>query len=222
MCDVIIPGELHIEERATASPFVVVPPSDMHKHFGDFLAAKDGVDVTFQVASKTFRAHTHILAAWSPVFEAELLGAMRQGTAAGDCIRIDDLLPEVFMVLLHFIYNGSVPEMEVQEEEAMMAQHLLEAADRYDMQRLKLICEEKLCSHLELRMAATILVLSVQHNCQGLKEACIEFLKSSDVLEAFMATDGFEHLTKSCPAALKELIMSKLATPLHKRRKLGK
>ncbi|CAN6305122.1 unnamed protein product [Urochloa humidicola] len=221
MCDVIIPGELRIEERATASPFVAVPPSDMHKHFGDFLAAKDGFDVTFQVAGKTFRAHRHILAARSPVFKAELLGAMREGTATGDCIRIDDLLPEVFKVLLHFIYNDSLPEMEVQEE-ALMAQHLLEVADMYDMQRLKLICEEKLCSHLEVSMAAMTLVLAEQHNCQGLKEACIEFLKSPDVLEAFMETGGFEHLTKSCPAIVKELIMPKVATPLQKRRKLGK
>ncbi|CAL4933550.1 unnamed protein product [Urochloa decumbens] len=219
MCDVIIPGELHIEERATASPFVVVPPSDMHKHFGDFLAAKDGFDVTFQVAGETFRAHRHILAARSPVFKAELLGAMREGTATGYCIRIDDLLPEVFKVLLHFIYNDWVPEMEVQEE-TVMAQHLLEAADRYDMQRLKLICEEKLCNYLEVSMAATTLVLAEQHNCQGLKDACIEFLKSPGALEAVMATDGFDHLTKTCPALVKEL-MFKLATPLYKRKKVG-
>ncbi|XP_004986566.1 BTB/POZ and MATH domain-containing protein 3-like [Setaria italica] len=95
----------------------------------------------------------HILAARSPVFKAELLGAMREGTATGDCIRIDDLLPEVFKILLHFIYNDSLPEMEVQEE-AAMAQHLLEVADRYDMQRLKLICEETLCNYLEVSMAA--------------------------------------------------------------------
>jgi speckle-type POZ protein len=53
LCDITIPGELRKEERVTASPFVVVPPSDMHKHLGDFLKAKDGVDVTFQVGGKT-------------------------------------------------------------------------------------------------------------------------------------------------------------------------
>ncbi|RLM51052.1 BTB/POZ and MATH domain-containing protein 2-like [Panicum miliaceum] len=105
------------------------------------------------------------------------------------------------------------------EEEALMAQHLLEAADRYDRQRLKLICEDKLCNHLEVSTVATTLALAEQHSCQGLKEACIEFLISPDALEAVMATDGFEHLTKSCPALVKEL-MSKLGTRLYKRRKL--
>ena len=89
------------------------------------------------------------------------------------------MLPQVFKTLLHFVYTDSLPEAEMEEqEEAMMAQHLLEAADRYDMQRLKLICEDKLCRHLDVSNAATTLVLAEQHNCQGLKEACIEFLKS--------------------------------------------
>jgi len=106
-----------------------------------------------------------------------------------------------------------------EQEEALMAQHLLEAADRYDMQRLKLICEDKMCNHLEVSTVATTLSLAEQHNCQGLKEACIEFLMSPDALEAVLATEGFEHITKSRPALVKEL-MSKLGTRLYKRRKL--
>ena len=98
-----------------------------------------------------------------------------------------------------------------------MAQHLLEAADRYDMQRLKLICEDKLCRHLDVSNAATTLVLAEQHNCQGLKEACIEFFRSPDALEAVMETDGFDHLTKSFPALMRELIF-KLATRSRKRK----
>ncbi|KAF8722878.1 hypothetical protein HU200_022014 [Digitaria exilis] len=219
MCEVIISKKIYTEDRAAAPrPFVVVPPSDMHRHLGDLLATEGGADVTFKVAGEIFRAHRYILAARSPVFKVELLGAMKESTATGDCIQIDDMLVQLFKALLHFVYNDSLPEMEVQEE-AVMAQHLLEAADRYDMQRLKLICEDKLCNHLEVSTVATTLALAEQHNCQGLKEACIEFLISPDALEAVMVTDGFEHLTKSCPALVKEL-MSKLATRLYKRRKL--
>ncbi|CAN6288156.1 unnamed protein product [Urochloa humidicola] len=220
-CDIFIPEGLSTEDRAAAPLFLDVPASGMHQHFGYLLTSKDGADVTFHVGSETFRAHRYILGVRSPVFKAELLGTMRESTATGtrECIQIDDMRPEVFRALLHFIYTDSWQETE-EKEEVVMAQHLLEAADRYDMKRLKMICENKLCNHLEVSTAATTLVLAEQHNCPGLKEACIEFLISPDALEAVMETDGFEHLTKSCPALVKEL-MSKLATRLYKRRKLS-
>ncbi|XP_062200318.1 BTB/POZ and MATH domain-containing protein 2-like [Phragmites australis] len=208
-CDIIMSEELRTEDRIAASPFVAVPPSDLNRHLGDLLAAQDGADVTFQVAGETFRAHRFLLAARSPVFKAELWGTMKESAATMVSLRIDDMLPQVFKALLHFIYTDSLPEMEGQEE-AVMAQRLLEAAVRYGMPRLKLICEDRLCRHLDVRTAATTLVLAEQHNCHGLKEACIEFLKSPRLLEAVVETDGFEHLTKSFPALVKEL-MCKLA-----------
>ncbi|KAG0549488.1 hypothetical protein BDA96_01G260400 [Sorghum bicolor] len=82
---------------------------------------------------------------------------------------------------------------------------------RYGMQRLKLICEDRLCRHMDVCTVATTLALAHQHGCRGLKEACCEFLKSSKTLDAVMATDGFQHLVKSCPSVLFEL-MSKLAS----------
>ncbi|KAL6643078.1 hypothetical protein ACP70R_021259 [Stipagrostis hirtigluma subsp. patula] len=211
-CDIIVSEELRTEERVGASPCLAlaVPPSDLNRHLGDLLVGQAGADVTFQVAGETFRAHRFLLAARSPVFKAELWGAMKEGAASVDCVHIDDMLPQVFKALLQFMYTDSLPEMEGHEE-ILMAQHLLEAADRYDLQRLKLICEVKLGSHLDVSTAATTLVLAEQHHCRVLKEACIEFIKSPRVLEGVMATDGFEHLTKSCPALVKEIIMSKLA-----------
>ncbi|CAN6305128.1 unnamed protein product [Urochloa humidicola] len=215
-CDIFIPDGLSTEDRpATPEAFVDVPASDMHQQFGDLLTSNDGADVTFQVSGETFKAHWCILAARSPVFKAELFGAMREGTVTGDrCIRIDGILVQVFKNLLHFVYTDSLPEttpeMEGPQEGAAMAQHLLEAADRYDLQRLKLLCERKLCDYMDVSTVATTLVLAEQHHFCGLKEACIQFLKSPRVLEAVVATDGFEHLIKSCPALLKEL-MCKLA-----------
>lgn len=221
-CDVTILKDLTTVDRPTPPPRVVVPPSDLNQHLGNLLADEDGFDVTFQVAGETFRAHKNILKARSPVFKAELFGAMRESTAAaGDCIQIDDMLPQVFKAFLHFLYTDLLPYGLMERHEAVaMAQHLLEAADRYDMPRLKLMCEDMLCRHIEVSTAATTLVLAEQHNCKALKDACIEFLESSDNLEAVLATDGFDHLTVSCPALMRELL-SKLGTSSHKRRKLG-
>jgi speckle-type POZ protein len=38
-----------------------------------------------------------------------------------------------------------------------MCKHLLIAADRYDLERLKLVCEEKLCKRINVRTVGTIL-----------------------------------------------------------------
>ena len=54
------------------------------------------------------------------------------------------------------------------------------------------------------------LALAEQHRCQALKEACFEFLKSPKTLDEVSVTDGFQHLVKSSPSALFQL-MSKLA-----------
>ncbi|CAN6318403.1 unnamed protein product [Urochloa humidicola] len=200
-CDVEVTLQVRAEE---IRPKVSVPPSDLHQHLGALLAAKEGADVTFQVAGETFCAHRYVLAARSPVFKAELFGAMKEGTNAA-VVRVDDMEADAFRALLHFVYTDTL--QDCQQKEASMAQHLLVVADRYNLERLKLICEEKLLKHIDTDSVATILVLAEQHNCSGLKKACLQFLRSPTVLTDVMATDGFEHLARSCPSVL-ELILS--------------
>ncbi|KAL6883421.1 hypothetical protein ACP4OV_010835 [Aristida adscensionis] len=212
-CDVIVTKELCAVERAPApsSALVALPPSDLHRHLGDLMVSKEGTDVVFQVAGETFQAHRCVLAARSPVFKAELCGTMEEA-AKGAVVCVDDMDAQVFRALLDFVYTDELPDfsgMEKQEESAM-AQHLLVAADKYSLERLKLICEDRLCGHIDMASAGTILALAEQHHCPGLKEACFRFLMSPSTLNAVMATDGFDHLARSCPFVLKEL-MSQIA-----------
>ncbi|WVZ59020.1 LOW QUALITY PROTEIN: hypothetical protein U9M48_009230, partial [Paspalum notatum var. saurae] len=209
-CDIAVIGEARTEDTAVpGASFVVVPLPDWSLHFRALLQGGKGTDVRFLVGDETFAAHRCVLAARSPVFDALLFGAMKEGTSPQSCIRIDDMEPQVFQSLLHFIYADSLPETEGQagddESGAAMSQHLLEAADRYSMQRLKLICEDRLCRNIDVSTVATTLALAEQHHCQGLKEACYEFLKSSKTLDAAMETDGFQHLARSCPSAFSGL-----------------
>ncbi|XBI78282.1 hypothetical protein VPH35_088004 [Triticum aestivum] len=207
-CDVTVMKKIRSEE-AHANQFVVVPPSNLHLQFGSLLESKDGADVAFQVGGEILLAHRSVLAARSPVFKAELFGAMRE--RAGDPIEIHDIEADVFKSLLHFIYTDSLPEstnVGTAQVDVVTANHLLVAADRYDIERLKLICQDKLCNHIGTKMVATSLALAEQHNCHGLKEACFEFLASPSNLEAMIASDGYQHLKSSCPSALKELMLS--------------
>jgi speckle-type POZ protein len=51
-------------------------------------------------------------------------------------IKIDDMEPRVFKVTLHYIYTDSLPEVE-KDEVLVLSQHLLVAASRYGLYRLK-------------------------------------------------------------------------------------
>ena len=69
------------------------------------------------------------------------------------------------------------------------------AAHRYDLQRLKLLCEKKLSDHIVVSSVASNLALAEQYNFHRLKEACFKFIQvqSPKCLDKVMATDGWEH-----------------------------
>ncbi|KAM3193772.1 hypothetical protein ACQJBY_070415 [Aegilops geniculata] len=167
-----------------------------------------GSDVTFLVCNESFRAHKSILDARSPVFKAQFFGEMIEKSSRR--VEIKDKEPEAFGAMLHFIYTDTIPELEKQEEAStVMAQHLLAAADRYGVDRLKLICEAKLSRGITVETAATTLALAQQHNCSRLKAKCVKFILSTpEVLDAVLATEGYKHLEASCPLVLTELLKS--------------
>ncbi|KAF6985874.1 hypothetical protein CFC21_003691 [Triticum aestivum] len=128
-------------------------------------------------------------------------------TAADHTIRVEEMEPQVFRAMLEFIYNDSEPKDKDNDDDAMWRwQHLLAAADRYDMQRLKLICEDKLCGFIEVNSTTAILSLAEQHCCDGLKKGCYFFLGTLGNLRAVAATDGFDDLIRNHPSVMKELI----------------
>ncbi|CAN6288199.1 unnamed protein product [Urochloa humidicola] len=199
-------------DDASSAPGVP-PASGLSAQLGDLLSTERGADVVFEVGGETFAAHRAVLAARSPVFAAELFSAMREGdhaAAAGVVVvRIDDMEPRVFQALLRFAYTDSLPEAETaaKKEGGAMWKHLLVAADRYDMERLKLVCEDKLCKHIDVGTAAIILTLAEQHRCSRLKKACLDFIVGAPGnLKAVVASDGFEHLSTSCHSITKDLI----------------
>ncbi|KAL6874008.1 hypothetical protein ACP4OV_014090 [Aristida adscensionis] len=190
-------------------PPLPVPSSDMHQHFGELLLSQTGADVTFSVSGESFAAHKLVLAARSPVFMAEFFGGMEERSSK--CVEIGDMDAGVFKAMLGFIYTDTVPELEEEEEPdqgaVAMAQHLLAAADRYGLGRLKLICKGKLAGGVDVDTAATTLALAEQHSCSLLKAKCVEFITGSpEKLDAVLATEGYKHLVASCPVVLTELL----------------
>ncbi|XP_037461174.1 BTB/POZ and MATH domain-containing protein 2-like [Triticum dicoccoides] len=183
-----------------------VPSPDLHRHLADLLQSKTGADVTFLVSGESFAAHKLILAARSPVFMAEFFGDMKEKCAAR--VEIKDMQAAVFKALLHFIYTDTVAEFaEKGEEVTVLTQHLLAAADRYGLDRLKLICEGKLSGGINVDIAATSLALAEEHNCPQLKAKCVQFIiRNRDVLDAVLASEGYKYLAATCPLVLADLL----------------
>ncbi|WVZ94475.1 hypothetical protein U9M48_040362 [Paspalum notatum var. saurae] len=183
---------------------IKAPASNIAEQLGHLLDAEEGVDVTFSVDGETFVAHKILLAARSPVFKAELFGAMKE--AKEQLVTIQDMQPVVFKALLHFIYTDSLPHMDGREGNGNhkdMLQHLLVAADRYAVDRMKVVCESMLCKDLDAENVSDILALAYQHNCDRLKDKCLEFItSSSSVMDSVMATQGYKNLKATCPTVL--------------------
>lgn len=159
-------------------------------------------DITFRVEGLPFPAHSCVFAARSPAFAALI---KRWGTNTGKCILIDGISIRVFRALRHFVYWDVLPEMDEQEE-SMMVEDLLAAADRFELPELKRICAEILSSQINENTVTQMLDLAIQRRCQVLHEFCIKFLEEHPALDAVMASDDdgslLEHVAKSCPERL--------------------
>ncbi|TVU20710.1 hypothetical protein EJB05_30302, partial [Eragrostis curvula] len=183
-----------------APPMMLVPPSDLHCDLGDLLTKGTGTDVEIRVRGEKFVAHRLLLAARSPVFKEQLL--------ITNVVEIEDVEPQVFKSLVEFIYTDACP---ASDDEFAMAQSLLVAADKYKIQRLKLICEDILLrSYIDTTSVSNLLALAEKHNCPALKEACFDFLGSKEGLFAAIETREYEQLARSCPAMTTELIYNVL------------
>lgn len=210
-CDVFVaaeePTKDDTEGHPDSPPAIVVPPrSDLQKDLADLLWNKQGTDVTVDVAGETFHAHQLLLAARSSEFKERFFGC----TKKLNHLEIDDMEPEVFNSMLHFIYTDTLPEMD-EETMLRMAEGLVVTADRYKLEGLKTTCEAVLCRRIDLGTVEKSLVLAEKHGCPALKARCMEFLSSPGNLKALMASDGLEMVKKNCPTVLLDLIMKQMA-----------
>jgi speckle-type POZ protein len=92
------------------------------------------------------------------------------------------------------------------DENEEMVKHLLVAADRYAMERMKLMCESKLSESLRAETVGTTLALADQHHCSQLKDVCIDFINTSDRMDDVVASKGYQHLKRACPTIFVDIL----------------
>ncbi|KAK1355285.1 BTB/POZ and MATH domain-containing protein 3 [Heracleum sosnowskyi] len=187
---------------------IPIPPSDMGQSLKYLVDSELGSDILFRVGEESFRAHKLILAARSPVFRAQFFGLV--GNTKMDQVTLEDIEPSIFKAMLMFLYSDELPDIPefsnstMDSASTVTLQHLLAAADRFGLDRLKQLCESKLCEEVSIDTVATTLSLADQHRCSQLKAVCLKFAAAN--LGVFMQSEGFKYLEENCQSLVSELL----------------
>jgi len=85
-------------------------------------------------------------------------------------------------------------------------QHLLIAADRFDLSRLRAMCEARLCDSVDVDSVANTLTLAELNHADALRRACLSFIAAN--LSDVMVTEGYEHMNATCPHLAGEILQA--------------
>ena len=115
------------------------------KDLTEFYLSKEMSDVQIKCGNQTFDAHKFILSARSPVFSRMLQSEMKEKRSG--LVDLGDASPDMVSELLKFIYTGSCCVND-KEPDPQIVCDLLQAADKYELENLKEMCQYALISTL--------------------------------------------------------------------------
>jgi len=175
VCDVSIIGAektISGSKYPEENPRSLKPKHRQHKQLSLDLGAvynnKEFADVRVECEGKVFDCHQIVLSARSPVFKAMLQADMAEKKTKK--VSIKDIPSEVVAEMLLYIYTGNTPNLND------LAGDLLGAAEQYQLEMLKNLCEEKLCSNLEISNSVNHLILGDLYQAHNLKRMSLQFV----------------------------------------------
>lgn len=197
--------------RVTPLPNAKVAPPDalldLSTCFGALLDSGRFADVLIVVGEERTSAHSVVLAARSPVFEAMWSTSMQE--QATKEVTITDLEPSAVKRMIRFMYTGVLSEDLHNDCESVA---LLEAAHRYQVAVLIELCVVALSSRLTVDIVAERLMVADLAGLEGLRQACLDYITTGRVA-AVQATDGFVQLTKKRPHLAVDILAAAFPPP---------
>ncbi|KAG6456273.1 hypothetical protein O3G_MSEX009656 [Manduca sexta] len=142
-------------------------------------------DVTMKSTEGTeFKVHKNILASRSAVLKANF----EHNTIECHTNTIESPLEEdVLREVLLYIYSDKVPKInEIPDK-------LLAAAEYYQLEELKMLCERPLLKRLTVQNAIEILEFADLHSADTLKQETLEFIKHNPMNE-IVKTKGWTNI----------------------------
>jgi len=169
------------------------------EHLGKVFSDKHLSNVKIRCEDQTFDCHQVILSARSPVFMAMFQTNMKEKES--QTVNIEEFKSKVVGEMLNFIYAGAVSSHESIDG---IASELLTAADKYQLDLLKNICEDRLCPTVEVTNCVEYLVLGDMYQTLKLKKKALGVAVEN--LDSIMDSDVFEDLFKQKPGLALEVM----------------
>ena len=177
-------------------PALIIMSQDILKMYqlDDHLA-----DVTFEVDGKFIQAHKSLLSARSPVFRAMFQTKMEETFT--DKVHVEDIEYDVMQALLKYIYSANIDENIEGTHQPLFVVKLFAAADKYQIEYLRNLCELHICNSLNSDVVVSALITGHLHESVMIKRACFDLLSTLNVrnLEDFSEV-------KRLPGLMEEMI----------------
>jgi len=177
----------------------------MMKDLGKAFKEKKSVDVTVHCGDMTFLCNKFMLVARSPVFEAMFQHETLESQT--NVVNIKDIEPKVLEEMFLYIQTGEAPNIN------NIAKELLVAADFYQLDQLKISCQEVLSETLEAKNSIEILILSDMHSAPKLKKDALKFI-SENMNSVSLSCDWKKEL--ACHPSLQSEIIESLMNIMSK------
>ena len=168
--------------------------------FGKLFNDKEFSDVEIMCDEKIFHCHKAILSTRVDFFRAMFQAEMVENRT--NKVTIKDMSSEVAREMLQFIYMGTTNENVLKE----MAGELLVAADKYQLDVLKSICEDHLCASLQIDNAVENLVFGDLNQASKLRRMAMKVIARN--LVKVVKTEEYQNLFKHHPSLAAEIPMA--------------
>ena len=165
--------------------------------FGAVFNDPEYSDVEIECDGEIFKCHELILSIRSEVFRTMFQVDMAENRTKTATIKGFD--PVVVREMLRFIYTGVSNEDVLKEK----SRELLHLSEMYRLDVLKNICEDKLCSTLEISNSIEHLVFGDMHQADKLKRMALKMIASN--MTTLVNTEEYQDLVKSHPTLVAEI-----------------
>lgn len=189
-----------------------IPPSTLASDFKQIFNSPLGSDVTLTVDGHTGQpiyAHRVILAWRSDTFKAMLYQGMSESTAKA--ITFKDIAFHTLSQLVEYLYTDT---LDISSDNVV---DLFVAADRFQVNRLRSLCENYFFMNVSGEDVCSVLELADKYNAHPLRQYCINWILCN--FGEMLMTDDYLNLSKELQLEINKLASQRYFTK--KRRRIG-